>query len=48
MKRGVTIEYDFHEDCYIIRKARGTLTLEEIQQALNDKKLGGATDGQAD
>ena len=36
MKRGITIEYDMREDCYIIQKQRGTLTLEEIQQALNE------------
>ncbi|MCR4646259.1 MAG: hypothetical protein K5695_12765 [Oscillospiraceae bacterium] len=36
MKRGISIEYDMHEDCYIIQKQRGTLTLEEIQQALNE------------
>ncbi|MBR1898439.1 MAG: hypothetical protein IJ825_06110 [Oscillospiraceae bacterium] len=36
MKRGITIEYDFKEDCYRIQKQRGTLTLEEIQQALNE------------
>lgn len=36
MKKGITIEYDMHEDCYIIQKQRGTLTLEEIQQALNE------------
>lgn len=36
MKRGITIEYDYHESCYVIRKQRGTLTLEEIQQALNE------------
>lgn len=36
MKRGITIEYDFKEDCYCIQKQRGTLTLEEVQQALNE------------
>ncbi|MBQ8078652.1 MAG: hypothetical protein IJ236_01720 [Oscillospiraceae bacterium] len=36
MKRGITIEYDLKEDCYRIQKQRGTLTLEEIQQALNE------------
>ena len=36
MKKGITIEYDMHEDCYYIQKQRGTLTLEEIQQALNE------------
>ena len=36
MKRGITIEYDMHEDCYYIQKQHGTLTLEEIQQALNE------------
>lgn len=36
MKRGITIEYDFKEDCYLIQKQRGTLTLEEIQAALNE------------
>ena len=36
MKRGISIEYDMHEDCYCIQKQRGTLTLEEIQQALNE------------
>ena len=36
MKRGITIEYDYHEDCYCIQKQRGTLTLEEVQQALNE------------
>ena len=28
MKRGISIEYDMHEGCYIIQKQRGTLTLE--------------------
>lgn len=36
MKRGITIEYDFKENCHHIQKQRGTLTLEEIQQALNE------------
>ena len=36
MKKGITIEYDMHEGCYYIQKQRGTLTLEEIQQALNE------------
>lgn len=36
MKKGITIEYDMHEGCYHIQKLRGTLTLEEIQQALNE------------
>lgn len=36
MKRGITIEYDMHEECYHIQKQKGTLTLEEIQQALNE------------
>lgn len=36
MKKGITIEFDFHEECYYIQKQRGTLTLEEIQQALNE------------
>ena len=36
MKRGITVEYDMHKDCYNIKKQRGTLTLEEIQQALNE------------
>ena len=36
MKRGITIEFDMHEECYHIQKQRGTLTLEEVQQALNE------------
>lgn len=36
MKKGITIEYNSHEGCYYIQKQRGTLTLEEIQQALNE------------
>lgn len=36
MKKGITIEFDYHEECYIIQKRRGTLTLEEIQQTLNE------------
>lgn len=36
MKRGITIEYDMHESCYYVQKQKGTLTLEEIQQALNE------------
>ena len=36
MKRGITIEYDMHKGYYSIKKQRGTLTLEEIQQALNE------------
>ena len=37
MKRGIEIEYDFKKDCYYIQKKKGTLTLEEIQQALNEQ-----------
>lgn len=36
MKKGITIEFDMHEECYHIQKQRGTLTLEEVQQALNE------------
>lgn len=36
MKRGISIEYDGRENCYCIQKQRGTLTLEEIQKALNE------------
>lgn len=36
MKRGITVEFDMHEECYHIQKQHGTLTLEEIQQALNE------------
>ena len=36
MKKGITIEFDMHEECYHIQKQKGTLTLEEIQQALNE------------
>lgn len=34
MKRGITVEFDYKDDGYIVRKARGTLTIEEIVQAL--------------
>lgn len=37
MKRGITVEYDMIKDCYIVQKQRGTLTLEEIQKALNER-----------
>lgn len=36
MKKGITVEFDMHEECYWVQKAKGTLTLEEIQQALNE------------
>lgn len=36
MKRGITIEFDMHEECYHIEKQKGKLDLEEIQNALNE------------
>ena len=36
MKRGITVEYDMHEDCYYVKKAKGTLTIEEIENAMNE------------
>lgn len=36
MKKGITVEFDMREECYWVQKAKGTLTLEEIQQALNE------------
>lgn len=33
MKRGITVEFDMHEECYHIQKQKA---LEEIQQALNE------------
>lgn len=36
MKRGVTVNFDYHEDCYEISKKKGILDLDEIQEALTE------------
>lgn len=36
MKRGITVEFDYKDAGYIVKKARGTLTIEEIVQAMID------------
>ena len=34
MKRGISVEFNYKLDCYEIRKKKGILDLDEIQQAL--------------
>jgi hypothetical protein len=36
MKRGITVNFDYHEDCYEISKKKGILDLDEIQEALTE------------
>ena len=36
MKRGISVEFDFADDGYWVMKQRGTLTIEEIAQAINE------------
>lgn len=37
MKRGISVEFDFNDDGYWVKKQRGTLTIEEIAQAINER-----------
>ena len=36
MKRGISVEFNYHEDCYEIEKKKGILDLDEIQDALTE------------
>ena len=36
MKQGITVNFDYHEDCYEISKKKGILDLDEIQEALTE------------
>ena len=36
MKHGITVEFDYFDDGYIIRKERGKLTVDEIISAINE------------
>lgn len=36
MKRGISVEFNYKEDCYEISKKKGILDLDEIQQALTE------------
>ena len=36
MKKGISIEFDYKDDGYGISKAKGTLTLDEIKDAISD------------
>ncbi len=36
MKKGISVEFNYKLDCYEIRKKKGILDLDEIQQALTE------------
>ena len=36
VKRGITVEFDYSDDGYWVMKKRGSLTIEEIAQAINE------------
>ena len=36
MKRGITIERDYHDDSWVIEKKKGVLTFDEIRDALRE------------
>ena len=38
MKRGISVEYDYSDGGYWVEKKRGTLTIEEIAQAINEHR----------
>lgn len=41
MKKGISIEFDYRDDGYNITKAKGTLTLDDIRNAISDYGDGG-------
>lgn len=41
MKKGISIEFDYRDDGYNITKAKGTLTLDDIRNAITDYGDGG-------
>lgn len=36
MKRGITVEFDYKDDGYWVQKKQGSLSIEEIAQAINE------------
>ena len=41
MKKGIAIEFDYKDDGYSITKVKGTLTLDEIKNAITEYGDGG-------
>lgn len=37
VKRGITVEFDYSDDGYWVMKKRGSLTIEDIAQAINER-----------